>query len=95
MKSFQGFMRKFYNVDNQLALYEGQCVDGVQNGYGRLITKDEVYMGDFVHGFKQGSGTTMDHKGENKKKSEYYRDVIVKREASRSKSRGKSTATVR
>lgn len=94
MKSFQGFMRKFFNNDNELALYEGQCIDGVQNGYGRLITKNEVYIGDFVHGYKQGSGMTMDLDGQNVKRAEYYRDVVVKREPSRSKSRG-TTATVK
>lgn len=60
-------------------IYEGECVNGGINGYGKmLVPREGVYEGEFSDGLKEGNVVFCDIQG-NRSKARYDDDRLVER----------------
>ncbi len=64
---------KLYNKSGEL-IYEGYYVDGIQEGKGKKITKNEYYIGNFIEGKMFGEGEIHLKNGNIKYSGEFVND---------------------
>lgn len=71
---FHGYMRKIYLANNHMHIYEGECYEGTMTGWGRLITTETIYVGQFIQGMRSGDGTLYNRDGVVLKHGLWYHD---------------------
>ena len=69
-----GINRVYYKNGSECDLYEGQYLNGLREGYGRIILKDgSYYEGEWKNNFQEGKGKIVYSNG-NYYEGEFYKN---------------------